>query len=486
MVEHLQSQNDCSAFVSGSFPERVVQFGGGNFLRAFVDWIVQILNEETDFASSVVIIKPTASQSETYDHLNRQAGLFHVQLHDFQNGQLVSTVKRITCVSRAINPYSDFNAFRRLAHQPDIRFIISNTTETGFEYGPNDQLTDQPPVTFPAKLTQFLYNRFLHFQGRGDKGCIVLPCELLEGNGDLLRQVVLRYAADWRLSSEFANWVQTANRFCNTLVDRIVPGAPKLGREQISAKLGFDDPLLIEAEQYHSWVIEAKSSLRDELPVHLTNLNVRIVDDVEPYRRTKVRILNGAHTAMMPLGYMLGLHSVQDSIEHPQLASYIHDLIYSEIIPSFSTPGLELEQFAADVLRRFHNPFLQHKLTSIALKSVSKFRIRLLPSLFDYVDRYDDLPRRIVFAFAALICFYKGIWQGRAIPLDDDLATIAWFKGQWASSHTSLELAHNILANQLMWGQELTTVRGLETLLADYIALIESADLLEALQRINR
>lgn len=469
--------------VTKTYPERVIQFGGGVFVRAFVDWIIESLNEQADFASSVVIVKPTPHGS--YDQFNQQDGLFHVQIHGLQNGTLVTERKLITCVTRALSPYEDYAAFLALAHQPEMRFIISNTTETGLTYEPNDKRTDTPPSSFPAKLTALLYERYKNTQGAEDKGFIILPCELIEQNGDKLKALVLRYADLWELESGFTHWVNSSSHFCNTLVDRIVVGFPKTDAEAVLQKLGYQDLLLTEGELYHSWVIEAPQSLQDEFPVHKTNLNVKIVDDVEIYRQTKVRILNGAHTSMMPTGYMLGLQTVQQAVEHPWLGQFIKDELDSEIIPAFDQPYEHLKPFAADVLNRFHNPFIKHALISIALYSISKFRIRLLPSLLSYQARFHKLPPHIVFAFAALIRFYKGEWQGEPIPLNDEPPISAWLQDAWQSAPDTRTLVERILANHSLWDQDLTHVDGLVDLITTYLAKIDTDGIQAAFEQAN-
>jgi tagaturonate reductase len=471
MTITLPPLNRETAHTPAPYPERIVQFGGGNFLRAFVDWIIQQLNEKTAFASSVVIVKPTPQGS--YDPFNLQDGLFHIQLHGLQDGKLVTARTLVTCVTRALNPYSDYESFLALACQPDIRFIISNTTETGLTFAPDDKLTDTPPSSFPAKLTAFLYHRYQYFQGQSTKGCIILPCELVEQNGDKLKQLILQYANLWLLESAFKQWIETSNQFCNTLVDRIVVGFPKTNSQAVLKKIGYNDQLLVEGEQYHSWVIEAGLALQAEFPVNKTNLNVKIVDDVELYRQTKVRILNGAHTSMMPIGYMLGLETVRQSIEHPWLSGFIQDEVYDEIIPAFDNPDDNLKQFAKDVLNRFRNPFIHHPLISIALYSISKFRIRLVPSLVSYQARFHKLPKHIVFAFAALIRFYKGEWNGAPIPLNDDPAIITWFHEQWQVAPDIHTLVETVLANETLWGQDLTRIDGLVDLLTDYLTQID-------------
>lgn len=472
-----------TAHITTTHPERIVQFGGGVFIRAFVDWIIQHLNEQAAFNSSVVIIKPTPQGS--YDQFNHQEGLFHVQLHGLQEGTLVTDRKLITCVTRAVNPYSEYDSYLALARQPDIRFIISNTTETGLTFAPDDQLTDTPPASFPAKLTAFLYHRFQYFEANPSKGCIILPCELVEQNGDKLKNLILQYADLWQLPPAFKQWIESSNQFCNTLVDRIVVGFPKSNSQSILENIGFNDQLLVEGEQYHSWVIEAPQTLQAEFPVNRTNLNVKIVDDVERYRQTKVRILNGAHTSMMPIGYLLGLETVRQAIEHPWISTFIHDLIYDEIIPAFDNPDDNLKQFAHDVLNRFRNPFIYHPLINIALYSISKFRIRLVPSLLGYYARYNTLPHHIVFAFAALICFYKGESNGATIPLNDDSAITAWFHEQWQSSPDTHTLIDHVLSNTTLWQQDLSQIVGLTDLLTTYLADMDHNGIQSAIEHFN-
>lgn len=467
----LKPLNRQTAAVQTLYPERIVQFGGGNFLRGFVDWMVEELNQQAGFASSVVVVKPTPQGS--YDQFNLQNGLFHLRMHGLQDGKLVTTRKLITCISRAVNPYSDYEAYKALARQPEIRFVVSNTTESGLTFAPEDKLTDAPPSSFPAKLTVFLYERFQHFQASPDKGCIILPCELVEQNGERLKQLILQYADLWGLEAGFKQWIENSNQFCDTLVDRIVPGFPKNNGQAVLEEVGFDDQLLVEAEQYHSWVIQAPQSLKNEFPVDQTNLNVRIVDDVNRYREIKVRILNGSHTAMTPIGYLMGLETVRQAVEHPWLGQFVRDLLFTEIIPTFKDSDPELEAFARDVLIRFQNPFIHHLLMSIALNSISKFKVRLVQPLVTYTDKYHKLPKRIVFAFAALIRFYKGEWNGTPIPLKDDLTVIDWFGEQWHSTVDIHKLVEKVLSNTALWEQDLTQVDGLVELLSSYLAKIE-------------
>ncbi|MEQ8674860.1 MAG: tagaturonate reductase [Aggregatilineales bacterium] len=464
-----------------AYPERIVQFGAGNFLRGFVDWVIQNLNEQTPFASQVVVVKVTPNS--TYEELDAQDGLFHVVLRGYQAGELIDEAKLITCVSRTVYPYQDFDAYLNLATQPDIRFIFSNTTEAGITFVESDSATDQPPSSFPAKLTVFLHHRFQHFQGAPDKGCIIIPTELVVQNGDQLREIILHYADLWGLSSEFSAWIKTHNMFCNTLVDRILPGFPAQDAEQIMDRLGFDDRQLVMGEPYHSWIIEAPASLKDEFPVQQTQLNVKIVDDANPFRETKVRILNGAHTSMVPPGILLGLESVRQSIEHETLGQFIKDLVYHEIIPSMNLPEDELRAFADDVFDRFRNPHIHHRLLSIIVNTVPKIKERIVPTIVDYHAKYDALPERVVLAFAAFIRVYKGEWHGQPIPLNDDQTHIDWFAQQWSNTDSVPELVEIILKRDDLWGSDLSTIDGLNALVSDDIRAIENNQLPDLLSR---
>lgn len=405
-----------------SHPERVVQFGAGNFLRGFVDWIIQELNDQAGFDSSVVVVKVTPNG--TYESLDAQDGLFHVHIEGIQNGEFISKTQLISCISRAVYPYEDYESYLALARQPEIRFLISNTTEAGIQFDANDQATDQPPTSFPAKLTVFLYERFRHLP---DNGCIIIPTELVVDNGAQLREMILKYTDQWGLGADFAKWIQTHNMFCNTLVDRIVPGYLQ------NVTLDYDDKLLVMGEPYHSWIIEAPASLKDELPT--ASLNIKIVDDAEPYRETKVRILNGLHTSMVPIGYLLGLETVRDCIDHPVLGQFLQDEVYKEIIPMMTYD--DLEAFTEAVFDRFRNPSIHHKLLSIAVNSSAKVKTRILPTLQDYMAKYQTMPQRLALALAAFVAFY----QDESAPLNDDAEAIAAIRQDY-KAYLGVDLDH--------------------------------------------
>ncbi|QPC84117.1 tagaturonate reductase [Phototrophicus methaneseepsis] len=465
-----------------AYPERIVQFGAGNFLRAFADWAIQELNEQTDFDSSVVVVKVTPG---TYTELDEQDGLYHVYLQGIQDGQEVTRTQLITCISRTVYPYDDWAAYLDLAAQPEIRFLISNTTEAGISYDESDRADATPPSSFPAKLALFLCHRYQRFNGGADKGCIIIPTELVEDNGTQLQTMILRYAEQWGLEAGFMEWVQTANIFCNTLVDRIVPGYPKAQSEAILAEAGYEDDLLVMGELYHSWIIEAPDQIKQEFPVDQTDLNIKVVADAAPYRETKVRILNGAHSSMVPIGYLLGLESVRESMEHPVLGPFLQALIRQEVIPSMDLPADELEPFAADVFDRFRNPGIHHRLLSIAVNSSAKVKTRLVPSIKAYASKYGEVPPRLVIAMAAFIRMYKGQWQGETVPLNDDPAVIDWFRQQWQTQPSMPDLARAVLQYKPLWDEDLSQIPGLQDQLSTYLQQIDEVGLLPLLEKLK-
>lgn len=470
-----------------TYPTRIVQFGGGNFLRAFVDWFIQVLNEEADFNSGIAMVKATPG---TYPKLDAQDNLYHVHLYGIQDGNYTEQTKLISSINDVIYPYEDngFEHYLDLAKQPDIRFIFSNTTESGIVFDPDDQVTDAPPSTFPAKLTVFLHERFQAFDGAHDKGCIVIPTELVVDNATMLREIILQYADTWNLGDGFKSWIVEHNLFCNTLVDRIIPGYPQADAERIFESLGYEDKMLVAGEIYHSWIIEAPQTLLTEFPVDKakTSLNVKVVDDASPYRVIKVRLLNGAHTSMVPIGFFLGLESVRESMENPVLGQFIPDLIFKEVIPSIDdVDASELEEFARDVFDRFRNPHIHHRLLTIALNTSSKIKERILPSLVGYHAKTGQLPSRLVIAIGAFIRFYKGEWQGEAIPLNDDQETIAWFKQTWADADSVEDVVKKVLSNTDLWESDYSQIDGLVAGVTDAIHAIDDGVLLDVLRKSN-
>jgi len=463
-----------------------MQFGGGNFLRAFIDWMVDVLNKETDFNGGIAIVKPTAGGD--YAELKAQDGLFTVVLDGIKNGELVAEKTVVTAVQEVINSYIEWESYLELATNPDVRFIVSNTTEAGIKFNAADSLEDNPPKEFPAKLTFWLNHRFKHFNGDATKGCILLPCELIEDNGAALRKTVLQYADHWLLGKAFKDWIHHSNYFCSTLVDRIVSGYPVDRAEEIKTTSGFEDKLLVAGEYYHSWVIQANEIVQKELPFAKTAMNVEFVDDLAPYREMKVRILNGAHTSMVPVGYLAGIRFVKEAMENTHVSGFVESLLLNEAAKTLDFPEKVKKKFVGGVLDRFRNPLLKHQLISISLNSTSKFVARLLPTLKDYYNKEGKLPKRIVFGLSALILFYKGEFNGEEIALKDDQNVLDFFTEHWKKVDNEQialsDFVHSVLGNTRIWKEDLTHIAGLPDSVTQNILQIQKNGIIESLRKL--
>jgi len=449
-------------------PVKVLQFGEGNFLRGFVNWIIDVMNEKTPFNGNVRIIQPLANGLAPL--IEKQDGLFHVQLEGIHRGKTYQESRMITSVDGAMNPFDDYDAYLTLADNEHLEFIISNTTEAGIAFDPQDKDYSVLPVTFPGKLTALLFRRFTTYQGKSDAGLVIIPCELIEKNGEQLQYCVLEYAKLWNLPEAFSNWIKEFNSFCNTLVDRIVPGFPKDNIKEIQEKLGFEDNLVVMAEPFHLWVIEGPEDLKEKFPAEEAGLEVKFVKDLSPYRTRKVRILNGAHTALVPVAYLEGLRTVREAVEDSVTGKFIEDTIFSEIIPTLDLSEDELKQFANDVLDRFKNPFIRHELASIALNSVSKFKVRVLPSLLAYKIVKGEWPNNLTYSFASLIMFYN---PGVGCPINDDAAYCKYFEQVWNSGDTE-EVVQQTLSKTEFWGEDLTQHAGLAEKITEQLNILVS------------
>lgn len=400
-------------FPGAQYPDRIIQFGEGNFLRAFVDWQIDLLNEHTDLNAGIVVVRPIATDFPP--SLNTQDGLYTTIIRGLnEQGEAVSDARLIRSVNREISAYADFDAFLRLAHNPEMRFVFSNTTEAGISYHAGDRFDDAPPVSYPAKLTRLLFERYQHFAGAADKGWVIIPCELIDYNGEALQALVLRYASEWELPQAFITWLTSANTFCSTLVDRIVTGYPRDEVAALEAQTGYKDAFLDTAEHFYLFVIQGPASLEAELRLDKLPLNVRIVDDIKPYKERKVAILNGAHTALVPVAFQAGIDTVGEAMNDAEICAFVEKAIYDEIIPVLDLPRDELVSFASAVTGRFRNPYIKHQLLSIALNGMTKYRTRILPQLLAGQKAHGALPPRLTFALAALIAFYRGERDGES------------------------------------------------------------------------
>ncbi|MDW6002678.1 tagaturonate reductase [Vibrio mangrovi] len=475
-------------FPGPSYPTRIIQFGEGNFLRAFLDWQIDQLNECTSLNSGVSVIRPI--DSNVPPSLNTQQGIYTTLIRGLDDtGHAVSQSRVIYTINEELSAYHDFAQLLTLAKNPQIQFVFSNTTEAGIAYVESDQIEDTPPASFPAKLTRMLWERFNHFAGAGDKGWVIIPCELIDYNGEVLKSVILRYAKHWQLPEEFREWIETANTFCSTLVDRIVTGYPREEAAQLEEQLNYRDNFLVSAEHFYLFVIQGPQWLSeklclDQLPPEKA-LNIRVVADIKPYKERKVAILNGAHTALVPVAFLSGLETVGESMADPQMAAYLEEVIFSEIIPTLTLPADELQDFARDVQSRFRNPYIRHQLLSIALNSMSKFKTRILPQLLNFQRQQGKLPHYLTFALAALIVFYRGERQETAFPLNDEQEWIDFFASEWSRISVGQSdyrtLVERVLGCHQHWECDLTQVPGLTETVAAHVERICHMGMREAL-----
>ena len=394
-MERLKRKEKCQ------LTEKFLQFGEGNFLRGFVDWMIDRLNKEADFDGGVVVVQPLAQG--LIPMINEQDGLYTLYLRGLQDGQKVEETRVVDCITRGINPFENTDEFFECASNPELRYIISNTTEAGIEYKPNQNPDDFAGLTFPGRLTLFMKRRF----DNKLPGFLLLPCDLIDKNGDELKDCFFKYAKDFGYGDDFIKWVEEENYFTNTLVDRIVTGYPRDTASEMEKEYGYLDNIIDTAEIFHLWVIQGDKKYAEELPFDKIGLNVLWTDDVTPYKKRKVRILNGAHTMMVLAAHLAGLETVKEAMDDELVFNFMKTGVFDEIIPTLDLPKDELIQFANDVIERFQNPFIKHYLLSIALNSVSKYQVRVLPSVLEYIKENNKEPKCLVFSLAALIAFYR-------------------------------------------------------------------------------
>lgn len=412
--------------------ERIIQFGSGNFLRAFADAFVDTLNKKGLFDGSVVIVQSTSSK--TGDTINTQNGKYHLLIRGVENGENIDSVREIDCISRCVNANADFDGFLSLAHNPDMIFIVSNTTEAGIVYDSSCEFSDKPQSSFPGKLTRLLFERFKSGLG----GFIILACELIDNNADELKACVLKYAEQWALGEDFTRWVVGENSFCNTLVDRIVSGFPKSESEKLFERIGESDMLLDAAEPYHLWVIEG--NFENELPLEKGGVNVIWTDSVSQYKKRKVRVLNGSHTSLVFPALLCNVETVSEAVADKQLYEFLNACLYGCILPVLGENESNLS-FAKAVLERFRNPYLAHRWESISLDSVSKFSARVLPTVDDTVNKGGEPPVPLCFSLASLVYYYK------TFEPKDIKAAVDYIK------ENSLG---DILENAELWGKDIS------------------------------
>lgn len=468
-------------------PIKILQFGEGNFLRAFADYLVDVMNEKAVFDGSVAICQPI--ENGLCDLINSQDGIYTLMLRGRENGEATEKSKIIESVKKCVNPYTDYNSFLEIAHEKELKIIISNTTEAGIAFCEGDSFDDTPPSSYPAKLTRFLYERFSFFNGSDESTVYILPVELIENNGTELYRCVNEYAKKWDLSEDFCNWLNKCS-FSNTLVDRIVTGYPKKDAEAIFEKLGYTDKLLDTAEPFFFWAIEDKEGLKDVFPAHKSGLNAVFCEDISGYKMRKVRILNGAHTVSVLGAYLGGYDIVRDMMNDPDFSEFIITTLKEEVIPYIPLPADEKEEFAASVLERFNNPYIDHRLLDISLNSVSKFKARCLPSLLDNV-KSGAFPKKLFFGLACLIEFYNGkhiedgkfigTRNGEAYEIRDNKEILDFFN----SINNDSAKIEKILSNTDFWGCDLTEITGATEFVKKVCKAIEADGIKAAMEQLK-
>ena len=470
-------------------PVRVLQFGEGNFLRGFADYMIDIANEKGQFDGDIVLIKPIEFGS--LERFEKQDCLYTVSLRGIIDGKAEVKNRIITSIADTADAIGEYDKYMEYAKLDTLRFIISNTTEAGIVYDENDRFEYTPPHTFPGKLTGFLFERFRYFEGASDKGLIMLPVELIDDNGIHLKECVLKQIDNWNLGEEFKNWVETSCIFCSTLVDRIITGYPKGEDEKLWEEWNYRDELIVTGEPFALWVIECPKDISAEFPLDKAGLPVIYTDNQKPYKQRKVRILNGAHTSFVLASFLCGNDIVLQSMEDEDILKFIQKTIYDEVIPTLTLPKKDLEDFAQAVITRFKNPYVKHALLSISLNSVSKWRARCLPSFLGYIEQKKTLPAHLTFSLSALMAFYTGseIREGALIGhrgeeeyrIMDDAAVLEFFAAN--SSKDAKDFTEAFLAREDFFGQNLNEIEGLTDEVSEYLDDIRKLGMREAIRK---
>ncbi len=433
-------------------PIRVMQFGEGNFLRAFVDWIIQKMNDSGKYSGHVVVVQPL--EFGRVGDLAKQDGLYTLYLQGINNGEVVRTHQVIDVLDDFINPYAEYDKFLKYAESEDLEVVISNTTEAGITLDESDTDFTVTPKTFPGKALALLKHRYDHFKGNANKGLSFICCELIDHNGEELRKCVLALAKIKGFDADFVSWIENACHFTSTLVDRIVPGYPRDEIENITKELGYIDNSIVKGEIFHLWVLDKEAHIQEIFPCDQVGLNVIYADSIVPYKQRKVKILNGCHTCIVPVSYLYGIDRVMETIEDPNVGKFAHDFVFDEVVPTIKLPHDQMVSFANSVFERYLNPFVKHELMSIALNSISKYKARVLPTVKDYLELKGQLPKHAMFSLAALIKFYGGKREnGDVIALKDDPSYLAFFVGLDGKSED--EIVTSVLGNTDFWGEDL-------------------------------
>ncbi len=465
-------------------PIRILQFGEGNFLRAFVDWQIDIANEKGVMNSGVAICQPILDPEHKVlgiiELLNKQDNLYHVYLEGIENKAAKKDVRLVKSVMDSFNPYVEYEKYEHYFLSPELKITISNTTEAGIRYEEGDDLEACPPKSYPAKMTALLYKRFKHFGGDPERGLCIICCELIEDNGSTLHDYVLRHARYNNLGEDFIAWVENCCHFCDTLVDRIVPGFPRETIGEIKQELGYDDNLVVKAELYHLWAIGGPGyrEVMRELPLDKAGLHVVFMPSIKQFRDKKVRILNGSHTGMVPIGLQMGCQTVMDAFNTPSIERFINEMVAEEVIPMIEEDQQELKVFAAGILERFYNPHIKHLLKTISLNSLSKWEARNYPTVKDNFFKAGRLARRELFTFAALLTLYSG---KTGFEPDDTAEFVAFIRKNWDSANREAMVEKIVKSN--IFTVDFSEVEGFVEGVAAYIRDIEELGMAEALNQ---
>ena len=433
-------------------PIKILQFGEGNFLRAFVDWQIDLANEAGIMNHGIAIVQPI--DKGMAGMLEEQDCLYHVYLEGVKDKKPVKDIRLVKSVQCALNPYEQYEAYEQIFLSPELEATVSNTTEAGIRYEEGDDLWALPPKSYPAKMTALLYKRFKHFEGDPTKGLCIICCELIENNGSTLREYVLRHAEYNKLGADFVEWVEKYCHFCDTLVDRIVPGFPRENIAEIKEELGFDDNLVVKAEFYHLWAIGGPGyeEVQRRLPLDKAGLHVIFMPTIKQFRDKKVRILNGSHTGMVPIGLQIGCETVMDAFNNADLEAFVNTMVAEEVIPMIEEDQEELKVFASGILERFYNPYIRHLLKTISLNSLSKWETRNFPTVLDNWKKAGKVAEKELFTFAALLTLYSGKVD---FTPDDTAEHVEFIQKVWNSDDVEATVKA-IVENRNIWTVDFT------------------------------
>lgn len=468
-------------------PVKIMQFGEGNFLRAFIDWIVDSMNKKANFNAGVVVVQPMPFGR--VKNLEEADGLYTLYLQGINNGQTVKSHQVIDCLEDFINPFEQYQKYLDYAKSEDLEYIISNTTEAGIAFDPNDTDLSKTPNSYPGKLLALLKARYDHFHGSAKSGLDIIPCELIDHNGDTLKEILVKLARHNAMDEKFVDWLEHANRYYNTLVDRIVPGYPRNEDKELWEQLGYIDENMVVGEIFHLWVIDGQyvRDLEKKLPTKGADLNVLFVDSIKPYKERKVKILNGSHTCLVPVSYLSGIDTVRETIEDKQLNRFVLDFIFNEVVPTINIPRDQMDSYANSVLERYGNPFVRHELMSIALNSVTKYKTRILPTVIQNLEDLKHFPDHALFSLAALIAFYRGKRGNEDIKLADDQWALDMFSDLWSKADGSKEscaiIAKHVLSLKSHWEVDLTAYEGVLDYVTDCLYEIVNGTMRDALAK---